>query len=146
MRRGTEVGPGQLEQPMFKCDYGLEINCALGKGTAFLTIASRQQAVFDQKVGADQQGIASEGGQAGVRRVAEAGWPQWQSLPPGLAGLVQPVNPGKGGRAHVADAVRRWQRRYMQQDARRSGLCCERWKSREPRGVSHRSPFSTVTR
>src|SRR5262245_22081003 len=95
---------------MFESDDLVEIDGLFGKGPRLLAIARRQQSFLDQKVRTCQQAVSCEGGQALVRRVAISRWPERQSLPPALAGVVELIHPCKSGRPHVANSVGRGER------------------------------------
>src|SRR5204863_5010387 len=78
----------------------------------------------------DQQTVPSEGGQALIRRVVVPRRAERQSLPPGLAGLTEAVDPGKRPRPQVADTIGRWQRSGVEEQA--GGAIS--WREREGAG------------
>src|SRR5262249_22056050 len=109
-----------------------------------LAVATGQQSLFHQEIRAYQQSVACEGRQTLVRRVAISGRAQRQGLPPALSGLVEPVQPGISGWAHVTNPVWRWQGGYMQEDPGRSAFSPEGRKARKMDSVSHRAPFTAA--
>src|SRR5262249_37431883 len=58
-----------------------------------------------------------ERGERLVGRIAVSGRTEGQSLPEALARVVKPIDPGDRRGTYVADPIRRWQRRDVQQDA-----------------------------
>src|SRR5215471_13996912 len=141
-RPGAEVGPGCVEQPLLERNDGLVVDCALRKG-AHLPVTRPQQLILDQPVWTDKQFVPGEGGQGLIRRVAVSRGAQRQRLPPSLAGLVKTVDPGYGGRSHIADAVGRGQRGDVQQQARGTVCRRERWKTQWQSVVAHGCPSAS---
>ncbi len=69
-------------------------------------IALVDKSLLEKHLGANEIGVAREGRERLVRRIAETGRPKWQHLPPLLPAARQRFNPAIGGRAQIADAER----------------------------------------
>src|SRR5207237_1820 len=107
---------------------------------ADLTVARPQQFILDQPVRTDEQRVPGERRQGLIRRVAVTGGTERQRLPPALAGFVKAVDPRQRRRSHIADAVRRGQRRDVQQQA---GAAVFRRKRRQSDILAaHACPFA----
>jgi hypothetical protein len=55
MRKGIEIAPGLVEQPVLERDDRVEIGRALWETPAWFTLARAEQSFLDKKVRADQQ-------------------------------------------------------------------------------------------
>ena len=82
-----------------------------------MTVARPHKSVLDQPVGTDEQCVAGKRGQGLIRRIAVTRGTERQRLPPALASFGKAVDPGQRRRSHIANAVRRGQRRDVQQQA-----------------------------
>ncbi len=80
-------------------------------------VGGGEQAGVAEALGADEQGIAGEGGEELVGRVAIAGGAEGEDLPEGLRGGVEPVDPSVGGGAEVADAETAGEGSGVEEDA-----------------------------
>jgi hypothetical protein len=99
-----------------------------------------QEPFLDQAVRADEQSIARERRQRLVRRITVTGRTKGERLPPALARCFEAVYHRECGPPHIPNAVRRRQRRNMQQQAGSAVLRSEWDKTRWTTGIAHRFP------
>ncbi len=131
-----ELAPRGFEQSMLERDDDVIVDSRRREDLT-RAVARSQQSVLDQEVRADQQSVPREGGQRLIRRVAVARWAERQCLPPALPCLVKPVDPRERCRSQIADAVRRRQRRDVQQDPRGTIVRRERGNADRNSGGFH---------
>src|SRR5271157_2034109 len=121
---------------MFEWDDGVIVNHI--RRELGLTITGSQQPIGDEVGRADQQTIASKGRHRLIGRVAISSWAERKRLPPALACIVKMIDPQKRCRTQITNAVRRWQRGYMQQQAARPVFWRKQW--RQPITLTHPGP------
>lgn len=69
-----------------------EINMIVGKSPKRIGIIQMQDAILGQGFEINQAGIASKCRQAGIRRIAESGWSEWQRLPIADSRILKEIN------------------------------------------------------
>ena len=82
-----------------------------------------EPAIAHEELKADEQRIACEGGERGVRRIAVASGIQRQDLPHALLASGEKVYKGVSRWSEVAHAADGWQRGYVQQNSGDSFRC-----------------------
>jgi len=111
-----ERGVGFLQQVLLVDDHPVVVHTVFGKVRRSGDVVGLQQALFDQPLRTDQQGIARKRRRAGVGRKTESHGHERQHLPEPLAGLDQKVDKPIGGRSQIADPEGPRQRGRMQQN------------------------------
>src|SRR5262249_20145369 len=102
----SEIAPGGLEKPTLERQHHRIIDSSRRERTAG-AILRAQQSVLDQTLRTDQQLVSGKGRKRLIRRVAVSRRAERQRLPPGLASIGQPVDPGPSAGPQIADAVMR---------------------------------------
>ena len=103
----------QRRLPVVDCAEVDAFTREVGRGVEHVLV---QQPLLDQRLQADQVGIARERAETLIRAVTVAGRPQGQNLPERLACVGEEIHPVIGGLIEAADAVTPRQRRRMQQN------------------------------
>ena len=139
-RAGAEVSPRRLEQRVLERNDRRRIRRRSARTSRPAQSAARNSPSSISQSGLISSSLPANEDRRLVRRVAIPRRAQRQRLPPALPGLVEPVHPCHGGRTDIADAVRRGQRRDVQQHARRAipggnggtlmGGARDRWRRR----------------
>ena len=114
-----EVAGGFFEEGEFLGEDGFVVDVAAGSRQAGEAIALDPVAA-GEILERDEQGIAGEGGQRRVRRVAVAGGAEGKNLPEALLRCGEEVGERIGGGPEIADATQRRQRSNVQQESRRA--------------------------
>src|SRR5271157_3849158 len=81
---GAKAGPGCFEQPMLERNDDLIVNGSGREGLPH-TIFPAQESILDEEVRTDQEGVAGEGRERLIRRVAVPPGAQRERLPPRLS-------------------------------------------------------------
>ena len=115
-----EAGGGLLQQRhlgganVFEVDAG---GICAGCGDVSVKLVGRKPAPFDENFERDEQRVAGEGGDGGVRRGAVADGIEREHLPESLFGGGEEIGEGEGGGTEVADAARGVERRDVEEKA-----------------------------
>ncbi len=91
-RAGLKPIVRQVQQAGLEGPHGIVIDVFVRKRRAG-HVSRREKAIFNELVGTDQQRVAAEAGQGGIRRIVQQRLSDRQELPPGLAGACQQVDP-----------------------------------------------------
>ncbi len=118
---GREAMEGAFEDGAFEGDDAGEIDFGIGESGDIGEVGGGEEAGFGEGVGADEEWVAGEGGEALVRRVAIAGGAEREHLPDGLAGGGEEIDEAVRGGTEVADAIRAGEGRDVKEDAGSAG-------------------------
>src|SRR5262249_17774706 len=136
----SEIAPGGLEKPALESRDHRIIDSRRRECTAD-AIVRAQQPVLDQIVRTDQQLVSTKRRKRLIRGVAVPRRAKRERLPPALASIGQPVDPGPSAEAKITDAVARRQGGDVQQYARRPVFGWKR-RRRSAAILHHARPLS----
>jgi len=139
---GGEALVGPAELPVMVADDPAIVDAIGREGRRVGQVINRQPAILDEPVEADQVGVAGEGGERLVRRVAIAGRAEREHLPDRLVVLGQPINEPVGPLPQIADAIAARQRGGVEQDATGTGEQSHRLYPLDKRYAQDRWPES----
>jgi hypothetical protein len=103
------------------------------RGDVLGELAGGEPAPLDEDFERDEQRVAGEGGDGGIRRGAVTDWVEREHLPETLFGGGEEIGEGKGSGAEVADAAGGVERRDVEEKAGGAIKGQSDWPSRRSR-------------